>query len=1168
MEDNITGACHYVLGSDGYVCQQPDGMWSLSLSVRENEPELAFLHSNKPTKENIEKLRSLVGKIAKPFADKLLKDDEICATFFECNKFNGSIVKCSTLAPMNWIALLGDAAHAVAPFTGEGINSALESASILAKCIIVSLALNDSGSSKDGESSKSLEPCVQYDVLRRKDAHAAFEIAMRNKGIVSGSGAQKCANTFSTIILSIGKSVGCISTTMQDHMLGLKAKGVAPWRYPEKFEHRRKVHEDQRTKECIDRRGLVDPIVVMGTSPFGDYLASATASFELLLWSARDGTHRVILGNCRRPEKKYRVKRKGLSSSTNQLKSVPTSLAWEDGSTRIVISDSDGILSFFDLGDNQDESKKHLFDEQSHRNPSLASSTRVLKELTHLSIDTSEENHDFTSFASGTTSAPSTAIHIHKENDMSGRFLPSLHPINIHFTYDLDLQGYGEGGFVTCLAADRKTKCLLAATNCGNILTLNWHGEILGSFSLLPSIRKSIPINFKDKADFDSSLNGIVKRLEVLPSVHPNPQLSLWHIHLSSKKILLGSGSLSVLNRSNDYNQKSSKYQNQDWNEKDDRDQKQERERGSARSESRKSFISDLAKDTSFSCELLGNSRLMTSEAPDEYKDTQEEEEEEAGREGNWENNDHTTTVNSTVSAEGNARKSKRGIIPEISTSVHILLEPFVRMKSDCPLALKRIQYSRRTFYAAVPDNAQITVFCIKLSTSDWRPSALAPFIQASRLYVIDPSLTLGFGPAITGQIRHLEWSPDAIALSLAVGFQDRGVMVWSRGGCRTLCTIPESARDEVNSSPEEQNNHGIEKTVVSTEKKDTIESSKVHNEFSGRKKMRNASSHRQRRDDDHLIRRRNLVETAGRGINALCWMNKGYSLVLATRSAPPIPKPKPQRDGSREPSHHSTKYYKQQQSYEKVSTLVQLNIIKSSTHASLYSRPGPSSSLLFHSHDRVFSFPPPIINLPSSQMKDLIVTNPNSQNSNNILTRRPGLSSSWRACLLPSLAVSFHWPIQHACLSPSNKRLAVVAYPSESRRCHKFSKNRFGNIYVGGRMALSRKMGGTQQEGMKSATTSVLSSAEEYEIRRQSEKRDYYNPIIILSRPFTAVPTEDNHNWLRLPSASFGGDIKLTSSSQRVPGGGGAFFVQVLEWIDEDCLVVAGFANLQAKRK
>merc|ERR1712194_678307 len=86
--------------------------------------------------ENVALLRELCEAKATPFAKHLLTNDDVYRSFFSCRAFNGLIVKCSTLAPTDWIALIGDAAHGVAPFTGEGINSALESASILADVLI------------------------------------------------------------------------------------------------------------------------------------------------------------------------------------------------------------------------------------------------------------------------------------------------------------------------------------------------------------------------------------------------------------------------------------------------------------------------------------------------------------------------------------------------------------------------------------------------------------------------------------------------------------------------------------------------------------------------------------------------------------------------------------------------------------------------------------------------------------------------------------------------------------------------------------------------------------------------------------------------------------------------------------------------------------------------
>ena len=212
LPEAVDGSVHYVLGADGYVCQQPNGQWSVSISAPGDAEANDWLLSDDPSPENIGKLRALCEAKAAPFARHLLTSDEVYASHFSCRTFTGEIVKCSSLAPVDWIALVGDAGHAVAPFTGEGMNSALESAALLARVV------NAGGT------------CAQYDEQRREDAHALWDIALRNKTIVVGTPREKCANTFTTVMLGIGKGMGCVAGTIQDYMLGKKAEqGV--WSY-------------------------------------------------------------------------------------------------------------------------------------------------------------------------------------------------------------------------------------------------------------------------------------------------------------------------------------------------------------------------------------------------------------------------------------------------------------------------------------------------------------------------------------------------------------------------------------------------------------------------------------------------------------------------------------------------------------------------------------------------------------------------------------------------------------------------------------------------------------------------------------------------------------------------------------------------------------------------
>ncbi len=210
---------HYVLGDRGYVCQQPNGVWNFSLTVYPETDE-DFLTGEMATKERMQRLRSYIEEHARVFADNLVDEDAL-RSFYAQPCFKGVTVKCSCLNPAGWVCLIGDAAHAVQPATGEGINSGLEDAAVLGRMV----------------REHPDDPFAAFDAQHRANHHALHMLAMQAKAKVVGlTPRERATNIMTTIGLGIGKKMGIVRGTPADFMLGRMAEDVGVMSYADLVE--------------------------------------------------------------------------------------------------------------------------------------------------------------------------------------------------------------------------------------------------------------------------------------------------------------------------------------------------------------------------------------------------------------------------------------------------------------------------------------------------------------------------------------------------------------------------------------------------------------------------------------------------------------------------------------------------------------------------------------------------------------------------------------------------------------------------------------------------------------------------------------------------------------------------------------------------------------------
>lgn len=128
---------HYIFAGFYAATVDKDGQqtWTCVMGARDGAPlaERQLLLSDDPSDANVAALRRLLEARAPQMAP-LFGDDEL-RRYFGRRTFRGAVVQCSRAHCGEWLVLLGDAAHSVLPPTGEGINSGLEDAAILAECV-------------------------------------------------------------------------------------------------------------------------------------------------------------------------------------------------------------------------------------------------------------------------------------------------------------------------------------------------------------------------------------------------------------------------------------------------------------------------------------------------------------------------------------------------------------------------------------------------------------------------------------------------------------------------------------------------------------------------------------------------------------------------------------------------------------------------------------------------------------------------------------------------------------------------------------------------------------------------------------------------------------------------------------------------------------------------
>lgn len=206
-------AWHHIFTSRGiYTSTLPSQVWCVAVTAIDGDEARDLLLSREASEANIAGLRGYIERQA-PLAVPLLTDSDYL-DFFDRDPFGGAVVRCPRVNVDEWLVLLGDSAHSVIPPTGEGVNSGLEDAALLA----------------DHLASGSATPLADYNAARLPDLEALGEYAWQLKDNLASSDPTRSATNVALRILgAIGARFGFRNSQVEERLFGPHG-GLTPYR--------------------------------------------------------------------------------------------------------------------------------------------------------------------------------------------------------------------------------------------------------------------------------------------------------------------------------------------------------------------------------------------------------------------------------------------------------------------------------------------------------------------------------------------------------------------------------------------------------------------------------------------------------------------------------------------------------------------------------------------------------------------------------------------------------------------------------------------------------------------------------------------------------------------------------------------------------------------------